>query len=84
MTITERKTQVGMLMGDSLRQIVKKSQSIIERMSRDGVESCASADLDLLYDAIQCWKQAQAMHILNNTITSVEEHKKDETKTRTE
>lgn len=68
MTVEERKAQVGMLMGDSLRQIIKKSQSLLERMSRDGIDCCASADLDLLYDAIHCWKQAQTMHLINNTL----------------
>ena len=82
MTIIEKKSQVGMLMGDSLRQIIKKSQSIIERMAKDGVESCASADLDLLYDAIHCWKQAQTMHILNNMIPEKDEQKQDEPQTQ--
>jgi len=78
MTALERKTQVGMLMGDSLRQLIKKSQSIIERMAKDGVDSCASADLDLLYDAIHCWKQAQVMHLLNNTFDEKVDTQKDE------
>jgi hypothetical protein len=82
MTIIEKKSQVGMLMGDSLRQIIKKSQSIIERMAKDGVESCASADLDILYDAIHCWKQAQTMHILNNMISEKDEQKQDEPETQ--
>jgi len=82
MTITERKTQVGMVMGDSLRQIIKKSQAIIERMAKDGVDSCASADLDILYDAVHCWKQAQTMHLLNNTFEGQTTEKKDETKTQ--
>jgi len=78
MTVLERKTQVGMLMGDALRQIIKKSQAIIERMAKDGVDSCASADLDLLYDAIHCWKQAQTMHLLNNTFDEKADTQKDE------
>ena len=33
-------------------------------MSRDGIESCASANLDILDDAIIAWKCAATMRLL--------------------
>lgn len=80
MTREERKALVGLAMGDSLRQLIKRSQAILERMSKDGVESCASIDLDVLMDAQQCWKHSNAMYQIIQTELETTPKRKNATK----
>ena len=84
MTVEEKKKLVGLVMGDSLRQIISKSKNILERMGKDGIETCASTNLDLLDDALSCWKNAQAMYILVNLETKKENIENNVTKAETE
>jgi len=63
-SIEQKKKITGLAMADSLRQIQKRCQLLLERMSRDGIESCASANLDILDDAIIAWKCAATMRLL--------------------
>ena len=83
MTVEEKKKLVGLVMGDSLRQLISKSKNMLERMGKDGIESCASANLDLLDDALSCWKNAQSMHILVNLIPNQEETEKNDSQIAT-
>jgi hypothetical protein len=83
MTVEEKKKLVGLVMGDSLRQLISKSKNMLERMGKDGIESCASANLDLLDDALSCWKNAQSMHILVNLIPNKEETEKNDSQIAT-
>ena len=64
MSTEQKKKITGLAMADSLRQIQKRCQLLLERMSRDGIESCASANLDILDDAIIAWKCAATMRLL--------------------
>lgn len=64
MSIEQKKKLTALMMADSLRQIQKRSQALLEKMSRDGIESCASANLDLLEDAKWAWTCAAKMQLL--------------------
>jgi hypothetical protein len=78
MSIEQKKKITAMLMADSLRQIQKRCQMILEKMSRDGIESCSSANLDLLDDAKNAWTCAATMHLLVHQPGIYDEEKKDE------
>lgn len=66
MNTSERKVLTAMLFEDAVKQINTRCQNLLEKMKSDGASSCASANLDILWDAQKAWSYSKELHILNN------------------